>query len=426
MTLHPAGEAGRRSASYFRDSLGRQLDQVAALASSVAEDWGSDGEGGGHGGLGNGMGIRPGFSPAYRRPDGGRLRNGPGAVPPMGKTAAGAMAGTVHGHEVEAYGPPELAGKKLYDPLTATLGGGLGATSATFGPHMHEGIDLMAPVGTPTYSPMEGKITKIGRDRWGQTTVTIQHPNGVYSRFLHQHGANVRVGDAVKGGQQIGTSGFANAAHTHFEMWHGAPGRGSKLMNAKAIYGWDKNNLPQGGREVTALGAGGKPGETEPGTAAGKPPVPAPPAPAGFAPAAPGTPITGDASTYNPYKPGWRGGGGRTASGEPYDPQAWTAAIQTGQRHKFGGVGYGKDYQPSYALVEHGDKQAIVRINDVGPLTRGRVIDLNERSMRYFDPTAQKGVLPGVKVTPLAGANWTPGPVTPRAPVTASQQEPNP
>jgi rare lipoprotein A len=122
-------------------------------------------------------------------------------------------------------------------------------------------------------------------------------------------------------------------------------------------------------------------------------------------------PVRGDASTYNPYRPGWREGGKHTASGELYDPTAWTAAIKTSLREKFGGVRYGKDYRPVYALVEGADKLVIVKINDVGPLTPGRVIDLNERTMRYFDPTLQRGVIQSVKVTPLVGTYWTPGPV---------------
>src|ERR1700684_746730 len=64
--------------------------------------------------------------------------------------------------------------------------------------------------------------------------------------------------------------------------------------------------------------------------------------------AAPG--IIGIASTYNPYRAGQQSGGTETASGEPYDPTAWTAAIQTDLREKFGGVRYGKDYRPTYAL----------------------------------------------------------------------------
>ena len=123
-------------------------------------------------------------------------------------------------------------------------------------------------------------------------------------------------------------------------------------------------------------------------------------------------PVVGVASTYNPFKPGYQEGGIRTASGELYDPIAWTAAIQTGLRKNFHGVGYGRLYEPAFALVEIGDKRAIVKINDVGPLRRGRVIDFNEQTMRYFDPTLRRGIVGNVKITPLTGHGWTPGPVS--------------
>jgi rare lipoprotein A len=118
--------------------------------------------------------------------------------------------------------------------------------------------------------------------------------------------------------------------------------------------------------------------------------------------------IVGTASTYNPYRPGYREGGPETSSGERYDPSAWTAAIQTNLREKFGGVHGGK---AGYALVEGDNKKVIVKINDVGPLEPGRIIDLNERAMRYFDPSLQRGLVPNVKVTPLSGDHWTPGPI---------------
>ena len=119
--------------------------------------------------------------------------------------------------------------------------------------------------------------------------------------------------------------------------------------------------------------------------------------------------IVGAASMYNPFSPGWREGGPNTASGEPYDPSAWAAAIKTGLRKKFGGVQYGA--KPKYALVEGAGKKAIVKINDVGPLTPGRIIDFSEQTMRHFDPSLQRGVIAGVKVTPLSGYDWTPGPI---------------
>jgi len=119
----------------------------------------------------------------------------------------------------------------------------------------------------------------------------------------------------------------------------------------------------------------------------------------------------GTASTYNPNRDSVDPNVMQTASGEPYDPAAWTAAIQIGLRGRFGGVRYGKLYQPAFALIESGDKRVIVRINDVGPLRPGRVIDLNERSMRYFDPTLERGLVPGIRMTFLPGEDWTPGPV---------------
>jgi rare lipoprotein A len=124
-----------------------------------------------------------------------------------------------------------------------------------------------------------------------------------------------------------------------------------------------------------------------------------------------GATVVGAASTYNPYRDGNGSDEKQTSSGEPYNPDAWTAAIRIDLREQFGGVRYGKNYRVSYALVESGDKHLIVKINDVGPLAPGRVIDLNERSMRYFDSSLQAGLVRNVKVALLSGEDWTPGPI---------------
>ncbi len=52
-----------------------------------------------------------------------------------------------------------------------------------------------------------------------------------------------------------------------------------------------------------------------------------------------------------------------------------------------------------------------VKINDFGSLAPGRIIDLNERAMRYFDPSLSLGLLANAQITPLEGDDWTPGPV---------------
>jgi peptidoglycan lytic transglycosylase len=122
--------------------------------------------------------------------------------------------------------------------------------------------------------------------------------------------------------------------------------------------------------------------------------------------------VVGAASMYNPYRPGYREGGTTTATGERYNRYAWAAAIQTALRERFGGVRHGS--RASYALVEGTNKKAIVKINDVGPLKPGRVIDFDEQTMRYFDPTLRLGVIQNVRVTPLPGDDWTPGPIAQR------------
>ena len=122
-----------------------------------------------------------------------------------------------------------------------------------------------------------------------------------------------------------------------------------------------------------------------------------------------GDAVVGAASVYSPNWPGYREGGWNTASGERYDPSAWAAAIQTGLRQMFGGVRYGTP--PKYALVEGAGKKAVVKINDVGPLKPGRVIDFDEQTMRYFDPTLRRGVIHDVRVSPLPGEGWTAGPI---------------
>jgi rare lipoprotein A len=122
--------------------------------------------------------------------------------------------------------------------------------------------------------------------------------------------------------------------------------------------------------------------------------------------------IVGAASMYNPFRSGYREGGIETASGELYNPLAWAAAIQTDLREQFGSVRRGN--RAGFALVEGINKKVIVKINDVGPLKPGRVIDLNEQTMRYFDPTLQLGLIQNIKVTPLSGDDWSPGPVAER------------
>ena len=102
----------------------------------------------------------------------------------------------------------------------------------------------------------------------------------------------------------------------------------------------------------------------------------------------------------------------KTASGEPFDPEAFTAAAQLEIRDKFGGIRFGRLYQPAFAVAEYESKKLILKFNDVGPLRPGRKFDLSRAAMAYFGGL-EKGLLPDFKVTPLPlGKMYVPGPVT--------------
>src|SRR5690348_7496570 len=75
---------------------------------------------------------------------------------------------------------------------------------------------------------------------------------------------------------------------------------------------------------------------------------------------------------------------GETASGEQYDPKAFTAAAQLEIRDKFGGIKFGRLYRASYAIAEYAGKKLILKFNDVGPLRPGRKFDLSRAAMEYF------------------------------------------
>lgn len=103
---------------------------------------------------------------------------------------------------------------------------------------------------------------------------------------------------------------------------------------------------------------------------------------------------------------------GETASGEQYDPNAFTAAAQLAIRDRFGGIKFGSLYRAAFAVAEYGGKKLIIKFNDVGPLRPGRKFDLSRAAMEYFDGV-EKGVLPELKVTVLPlGQTFAPGPVT--------------
>ena len=108
---------------------------------------------------------------------------------------------------------------------------------------VHAGIDINAPKGTPIYAPAPGKVVHVGSGKGIGKNVQIEHPSeygGVTTWYGHLEGANVKVGDVVKAGQQIATIGTSTgkeketSPHLHMEVLK--PGRKHARPPARLEY----------------------------------------------------------------------------------------------------------------------------------------------------------------------------------------------
>lgn len=99
------------------------------------------------------------------------------------------------------------------------------AVTDTFGPRggrFHHGIDIPAPTGTGVAAAAPGRVAYAGAlaGGWG-LIVSIAHRGGARTLYAHLSQVEVRVGQTVEAGWQIGrvgATGTATGAHLHFEL----------------------------------------------------------------------------------------------------------------------------------------------------------------------------------------------------------------
>ncbi len=86
---------------------------------------------------------------------------------------------------------------------------------------MHEGIDLVADVGTPVHATGDGVVSYVGQRGGYGNVVEINHGFGYSTVYGHLKKALVREGQKVKRGQVIalsGDSGLSTGPHLHYEV----------------------------------------------------------------------------------------------------------------------------------------------------------------------------------------------------------------
>lgn len=91
----------------------------------------------------------------------------------------------------------------------------------TGAPHLHAGIDLVVPVGTPVRVTADGKIRAIRRDNANGLYIDVEHSDTIRTRYAHLDSWDVERGQRVKQGDVIassGMSGNATGPHLHYEV----------------------------------------------------------------------------------------------------------------------------------------------------------------------------------------------------------------
>lgn len=99
---------------------------------------------------------------------------------------------------------------------------------------IHKGIDYAARINTPVFAAVPGVVVHAGRHiykkGWGWSFgnhVIVANDNfadgtrGYWAGYCHLNGVNVRVGQRVRQGQLLGTSGNtgrSSGPHLHFEI----------------------------------------------------------------------------------------------------------------------------------------------------------------------------------------------------------------
>ena len=91
--------------------------------------------------------------------------------------------------------------------------------------HLHGGIDIAAPNGTPIMASKAGVVVISQYGSSYGNYVVLSHPDGTRTLYAHMSQRSVSAGDTGSQGQTgglVGSTGSSTGNHLHFETWTGS------------------------------------------------------------------------------------------------------------------------------------------------------------------------------------------------------------
>lgn len=86
---------------------------------------------------------------------------------------------------------------------------------------LHSGLDIGGKVGEPVYAAADGTVVDTGYHSARGYYVTLSHPSGLHTNYMHLSKILVTTGNKLKQGDtlgELGSTGRSTGPHLHFEV----------------------------------------------------------------------------------------------------------------------------------------------------------------------------------------------------------------
>jgi murein DD-endopeptidase MepM/ murein hydrolase activator NlpD len=110
-------------------------------------------------------------------------------------------------------------------PASVRAVGGSGWGRPRAGGILHPGLDIWVPIGTPVLAMADGvaiRVQPVVDGDAGGIRIALRHASGIVSRYMHLSRTSVSVGQKVRKGTVIGSSGDTGVgdtgAHLHVDL----------------------------------------------------------------------------------------------------------------------------------------------------------------------------------------------------------------